>query len=94
MSIRLLNSAFNGKKIVYSQETVFLIQVGKGYKGSYKSKFSVKGNLAQAVTLYNGINLGRGYKKRLLMPSARKSVLARAFSFPTPVKGEHWMFRK
>jgi len=32
------------------------------------------------VFYYRCINIGRGYKKRLLMPGARKPVLARAFS--------------
>lgn len=94
--IRLFEGSLDGRKIGYSSETVFLIQVGKGYKGSYKTKYSVKGSLGQAVMYYNGINIGRGYKKRLVMPSSprNRGVLARQFSFPTPVAGEYWMFPK
>jgi hypothetical protein len=70
----------NGKKIGYCSDTNFLIQVGKG-KASYKTRFSVKGNLGRAVMLYNGINIGNGYKKRLLMPSdGRNPILARSVS--------------
>ncbi len=92
--ITLHEATLDGKRIGYSSETVFLVQVGKGYKGSYKTRYSIKGNLGQAVMYYKGINIGTGYKKRLLMPSSARSrgVLARAFSFPTPVKGERWMF--
>ena len=78
--VRLLTGELNGKRIGYSSETVFLIQVGKGSKGSYKTKYSVKGNLGQAVLFYNGVNIGNGYKKRLLSPAMNKPVLARAWS--------------
>jgi len=36
--------------------------------------------LHQAVMYYRCINIGRGYKKRLVMPDAIRPVLARAFS--------------
>jgi hypothetical protein len=94
LTILLFENELNGKKIAYSSETVFLIQIGRYYKGSYKTRYTIKGSLPQAVRYYNGINIGRGYKKRLVMPSSprNRGILARAFSFPTPVKGERWMF--
>lgn len=70
----------NGKNVTYSTETEFLVQVGKGPKGSYKTRYSFRGNLSQAVFYYQCINIGNGYKKRLLMPSSPKPVLARAGS--------------
>lgn len=71
----------DGKRIAYHKDTEFLVQVGRGPKGSYRNRYSIKGNLAQAVMWYNGINIGNGYKKRLLMPSAsRNPILARATS--------------
>lgn len=74
-------TVLDGKRISYSDDTVFRIQVGKGRKGSYgQTKYNIKGNLAQAVALYNGINIGNGYKKRLLMIPSNKPVLARATS--------------
>jgi hypothetical protein len=68
----------DGKRIAYHSATVFLVQVGKG-KGSYRPKYRVVGNLTQAVMYYIGINLGPGYKKRLLMPAcSHNPLLARA----------------
>lgn len=69
----------DGKKIAYSDATEFLVQVGKG-RGSYKTRYSFTGNLAQAVAHYRGINIGNGFKKRLYAPAMNKPLLARAFS--------------
>lgn len=69
----------NGVKIAYSEETEFIVQVGYG-KGTYKTKYRFVGDLVRAVLHFNSINVGRGYKKRLLMPSSKKPVLARVFS--------------
>ncbi len=70
----------NGKLIAYHSSTEFLIQVGKGKKGSYKTHYTITGNLIQAVIIFNGINLGNGYKKRLLAPSMIGPLLARVYS--------------
>lgn len=69
----------NGIKIVYHEDTEFLVQVGRN-SGAYKTRYRLVGNLVSAVMYYNGINIGSGYKKRILMPSAKKPVLARSFS--------------
>ena len=73
--MKLYVNELNGKKVAYSEDTEFLVQLGKG-KGSYKTRYSFKGKLAQAVLYYNGLNVGYGYKKRLLMPSSPKPILA------------------
>ena len=74
-------ATLNGKPIAYTDETVFLVQVGKGSKGAYRTRYAMKGNLGQAVAWYNMINIGNGYKKRLYMPScSRNPVLAKASS--------------
>ena len=74
------HATLNGKTIAYGASTDFLVQIGKG-KSAYKTKWAFTGNLGQAVLYYNGLNIGNGYKKRLLMPSCgRKPVLARQFS--------------
>ena len=79
--MELKTSVLNGKRIAYSTDTDFLVQVGKGSKGAYQTRYSFRGNLAQAVLYYNCINIGNGYKKRLYMPSCSKNpVLARLFS--------------
>ena len=69
----------DGARIAYTTETLFKIQVGRG-RSSYKTKYSIVGNIHQAVSLYGAINIGNGYKKRLYVESFNKPVLARAFS--------------
>jgi hypothetical protein len=72
-------SEIDGKNIAYTNETEFLIQIGHG-KSSYKTISKFKGKFISAVMYYRAINVGNGYKKRLLMPSSKKPVLARHFS--------------
>lgn len=70
----------DGKRIAYHDTTQFMVQVGRG-KGSYRTRYLIKGDLPKAVMYYTCINIGRGYKKRLLMPSSTHNpVLARATS--------------
>lgn len=73
-------ATLDGKPIAYTDQTQFLVQVGRYAKGAYRTRYTFTGNLAQAVFYFNGINIGRGYKKRLLAPSMNKPVLARAAS--------------
>lgn len=80
MEVKIITQELDGRKIAYSSETEFLIQVGYSGKGSYKTRYRIVGNLAQAVLYYNGINIGNGYKKRLLAPSFNKPLLARQSS--------------
>ena len=72
-------ATLDGKRIAYTDNTTFLVQVGKGNR-SYTTRYQFIGNLHQAVLYYRGINIGNGYKKRLVMPDAMRPVLARAFS--------------
>lgn len=72
-------ATLDGKRIAYTDTTTFEVQVGRG-KGAYTTRYSFKGELARAVFYYRGINIGRGYKKRLVMPDAIRPVLARALS--------------
>ena len=72
-------ATLDGKRIAYTDETEFLVQIGRG-RSAYETKYSFKGELARAVFYYRGINIGRGYKKRLVMPAALRKVLAREFS--------------
>lgn len=73
-------ATLNGKRIAYSDRTVFAVQVGRGPKGAYANRYSIQGDLARAVSYFNAINIGNGYKKRLVMVGANKPVLARQFS--------------
>ena len=72
-------ATLDGKLIAYSDDTEFLVQVGKG-KSEYTTKYSFRGNLGQACAYYRAINIGNGYKKRLYAPTMNKPVLARASS--------------
>lgn len=79
----LKEATLDGKKIGYSSATVFLVQVsrGKNPKSSYTVRYRIVGNLAQAVSLYNCINIGLGYRKRLVMVGGKPSpILARQTS--------------
>ena len=66
----------DGKKLAYTSETLFLVQVGKN-RSAYRTRYSFIGNIHQAVTYYRSINVGRGYKKRLYVPSFNKPTLAK-----------------
>jgi hypothetical protein len=69
----------DGRKIAVMGHEKFLVQVGRGPKGSYKTQYTFD-NLPQAVKYYACINIGRGYKKRLVCFEFGKPVLARMFS--------------
>jgi len=77
--MEIITKELDGKPIAYTSESVFLVQIGRG-RGAYKTKYSFKGDLARAVHYFNCINIGYGYKKRLIAPSFNKPLLARAFS--------------
>ena len=79
MSIEIKTAELDGKRIAYHTETKFLVQIGKG-RSAYKTRYSFVGNLKSAVLYYRSINIGNGYKKRLLAPTFNKPILARAFS--------------
>ena len=73
-------TANGNKEYVYDENTKFLVQVGKGSKGSYSTKCCVT-NFRQAKMHFDCINIGYGYKKRLVMLDAdSRKVLARQFS--------------
>jgi hypothetical protein len=83
MTIKMLENELDGKKIAYHSETQFLVQVGRYAKGAYSTKYSIVGSLGKAVFWFNGINIGNGYKKRLVMVGGKpREVLARQASFP------------
>lgn len=76
MEIEIRTVTLDGKKVAYSSETLFLVQVGKN-RGAYRTKYTFKGNPFEAAKYYRGLNVGLGYKKRLVMPSAKHPVLAK-----------------
>jgi hypothetical protein len=78
--MRILIATLDGQRIAYTDETVFNVQVGRYSKGSYKTRYAIVGNLGQALFYYKSINIGHGYKKRLLVPSFNKPILAQEAS--------------
>ena len=64
--VTLKTATLDGKSIGYSSDTTFYVQTGKD-RGAYRVRYTIVGNLGQAVLMFNGINVHNGYKKRLLM---------------------------
>lgn len=79
-TVTLKTNELDGKRIAYSSETTFYVQSGRGRKSTYRNRMAFKGNLPQAVLWYNSLNIGNGYKKRLVSWDLNRPVLARAFS--------------
>lgn len=77
--MRHRTATLDGRTIAYTDKTEFFVEVGR-YHSRYQIKHVFTGNLAQAVSYFNAINVGNGYKKRLRAPSFNQPVLARAFS--------------
>jgi len=76
-----MNTAIlDGKRIAWGPDTVFLVQVGRGRKGAYRTRYSFRANLAQAVMHFNCLNIGLGYKARIFVPSFNRPVLCRKTS--------------
>ena len=73
--VSILVGMLDGKTIAFSSETNFYVQVGRGKKGSYKTRYFFKADLSKAVFHYNCINIGNGYKKRLRMTGCSKALL-------------------
>lgn len=78
-NIILKTATLDGKHIAYHNFTEFRVQVGRG-KSTYKDRYLIIGNLGQAVMYFRGINIGNGYKKRLVCWEFKKPVIARQFS--------------
>ena len=71
----------NGRDFSYSDSTTFLVQVGKGERGSYNTRYSFTGDINKAAFYYQCINIGNGYKKRLVMENnGSKCLIVRALS--------------
>lgn len=81
-TVQLKTNELDGKLIAYHTATEFWIQCSKSAcpKSAYVTRRVIVGNLAQAVMHYNMLNVGNGYRKRLLMSGANKPVLARQAS--------------
>lgn len=70
MQIKLLTATVNGKKVAFSSETEFLVQVsiGRGSKSSYKTRGRFKGSeFAEMAEHFQTIPFGNGKRKRIVM---------------------------
>lgn len=77
---KLIQVELDGKKLAFSSKAEFLVQVGKG-TSAYKTRYKFLGDeFSKAVFYYNCINIGNGYKKRLISYHLNKPLLARQFS--------------
>ncbi len=69
-NIRLITATINGKRIAFSSETVFCVQVSKSRnsKSGYKHVKGMKGqDFEQLVEIYKAIEIGNGLRKRIVM---------------------------
>ena len=72
---------FNNQPVIFFHDAIIELQLGKG-KSSYKTKYQFNAaEFDRAVFHYNAINIGNGYKKRLLCRTINKPILARSISF-------------
>jgi len=62
-----MTAILDNKPITWTSKTIFRIQLGRGTRGSYTNRYIITGSLDAAVIYYRGLNVGYGYKKRLLM---------------------------
>ena len=60
-------ATINGELFEYDDEkATFIVQSVKG-DHKFKDRYSFKGDLGQAIKYYRCINIGNGYKKRIIV---------------------------
>jgi hypothetical protein len=65
-----------GRLLLEESISMYTVEIGRYTKGSYKVRWRFD-NETQAVMYFNGINVGRGYKKRIRKDG---KTIARVFS--------------
>lgn len=77
---KLRSIIYKERQINWHSATLFLVQVGSG-SDAYSVKKSIRGNLKLALECYDGIQLEKGDKKRLVMPyGTNRHILARTYN--------------
>lgn len=68
------------KTYTYGLHTMWLVEVGR-YRGAYKTRY-FRTTAADGVMYYRCVNIGNGYKKRLVMlrEDGTRTVVARYIS--------------
>ena len=80
-SPKTYQAIINGKRFAFTEDTSFKVQLGRGAKGAYKTYYTFKGPaLSTAIRYYQCMNIGNGYKKRLIIDGDRHTLLARETS--------------
>lgn len=74
----MYTAKINGRSIAYSELARFCVQTGR-HKSAYRTKASFgAAGLEQAIMNYKMLNIGNGYKKRLvLLDKNMRAVLSR-----------------
>jgi hypothetical protein len=55
-------------------KVIWRVQVGRYTKGCYQTRYSME-NASQAIFYYHSINIGNGYKKRLVKDEGGKKLV-------------------
>jgi hypothetical protein len=76
MDIEIKHVTIDGRRMVYTSMTEFLVQVGKN-RSAYRTRYRFVGDIHQAAAHYRAINVGLGYKKRLYAPSMKTPTIAK-----------------
>lgn len=76
MTIEIKHVTIDGKRMVYTSMTEFLVQVGKN-RSAYRTRYRFVGDIYEAAKYYRAINVGLGYKKRLYAPSMKTPTIAK-----------------
>jgi hypothetical protein len=67
----------DGSKVAFHRDNIIMIQIGKG-KGSYEDTHTyLAPDFPRAVMHYRCLNIGNGYKKRMVCWDLNKPILAR-----------------
>ncbi len=78
--VQCFTTDIGDKRVAFTNESVFLVQVGRYAKGTYKTKHHIVGNIHLAYMYYNMINISLGYKKRLYCGSFNNPVIVKQSS--------------
>lgn len=78
--MKITTVSLNDKMVAYTDENIFRIEFAHGQKGRYRLQNQIKGDLPRAVMLYNMLNIGMGFRKRLVCRDFNKTVIAKHVS--------------
>lgn len=80
--IKLINIELDGRRLAFASNSEFHVQIGKGSKGSYRTLLKFQGDeFTRGFMYYRGINVGNGYKKRLVSWNMNKPIICKQTSY-------------